>query len=77
MSIPTSHGSGFALSPDLLREVMELDLAPGRHDRVLSNSTMAADPINQLADMANDNNTWVHMDAMVGVPVVVPSLGTT
>lgn len=70
-SIPTSRDSDFALSPELLRKVVEADVESGLVPLYLcltvgTTSTTAVDPLEPLARVANDYNMWVHVDAAYG-----------
>ncbi|KAJ4729920.1 Tyrosine decarboxylase [Melia azedarach] len=67
-SIPTTIDTDFSLSPILLREVVEADVAAGLIPLYLcatmgTTSTAAVDPIEPLAEVANEHGIWVHVDA--------------
>ncbi|KAJ8568829.1 hypothetical protein K7X08_032460 [Anisodus acutangulus] len=70
-AIPTYIESDFALSPLVLRRVIEDDVAAGLVPLFLcatigTTSTTAIDPISQLAEAANEFDIWLHVDAAYG-----------
>nr|SBR20015.1 BCAA decarboxylase [Echinacea purpurea] len=70
-SIPARLEDEFALSPDTLRKFIEADVEAGLIPLFLcltvgTTSTTAVDNINDLADLANKYNIWVHVDAAYG-----------
>ncbi|KAL3754563.1 hypothetical protein ACJRO7_001758 [Eucalyptus globulus] len=70
-SIPTSFHTHFALSHVLLRKVVEADVAAGLVPLYVcatagTTSTAAVDPIEQIADVANEYGMWLHVDAAYG-----------
>ncbi|XP_060189824.1 tryptophan decarboxylase TDC1-like [Lycium barbarum] len=70
-AIPTFIESDFALSPVVLRRVIEADVAAGLVPLFLcatvgTTSTTAVDPISQLAEVANEFGIWLHVDAAYG-----------
>lgn len=70
-SVPTSIESDFALSPAVLRGVLEADLAAGLVPLFIcatvgTTSTTAVDPLSQLAKLAEEFNIWLHVDAAYG-----------
>ncbi|XP_027172752.1 tryptophan decarboxylase TDC2-like [Coffea eugenioides] len=69
--IPASADSNFALSPVVLRGVIEADVASGLVPLFLcasvgTTSTTAVDPVSQLAEVANEHEVWIHVDAAYG-----------
>ncbi|CAI9090370.1 OLC1v1025133C1 [Oldenlandia corymbosa var. corymbosa] len=69
--IPTTSDDDFAMSPTLLRKVMEADVASGLVPLFIcatvgTTSTTAVDPIGQLADVAEGTGAWLHVDAAYG-----------
>ncbi|XP_059450479.1 tryptophan decarboxylase TDC2-like [Corylus avellana] len=70
-SIPTNIDTDFALSPVLLRTVVEADVASGLVPlyvcaTVGTTSTTAVDPLELLADVASEYGMWMHVDAAYG-----------
>ncbi|KAE8075820.1 hypothetical protein FH972_014507 [Carpinus fangiana] len=70
-SIPTDLDTDFALSPVLLRTVVEADVATGLVPlyvcaTVGTTSTTAVDPLEPLADVASEYGMWMHVDAAYG-----------
>ncbi|KAK9266353.1 hypothetical protein L1049_012477 [Liquidambar formosana] len=70
-AIPTTADTGFALSPVLLRRVIEADVAAGLVPLYLcatvgTTSTTAVDALERLTDLAKDYGVWVHVDAAYG-----------
>lgn len=70
-AIPTELGTDFALSPVLLRTVVEADVAAGLVPlyvcaTVGTTSTTAVDPLESLADVASEYGMWMHVDAAYG-----------
>ncbi|KAF3443816.1 hypothetical protein FNV43_RR13506 [Rhamnella rubrinervis] len=70
-SVPTSRETGFSLCPLMLRRVVKADVAGGLIPLYLctnvgTTSTTAVDPLEQLANVANDYGMWVHVDAAYG-----------
>lgn len=69
--LPTSLDTGFALSPVTLRTALAADVASGLVPLYLcatvgTTSTTAIDPIETLADVANNYGIWMHVDAAYG-----------
>lgn len=70
----------FRMSPALLREAINADLAAGKTPCCIvasigSTSTAAIDPVNEIADIADRYNLWLHVDAAYGGPAaVVPEM---
>lgn len=67
--IPIDHK--FRMRPDLLREAIVADLAAGKTPccivaSVGSTSTAAIDPVDEIAQVAEDHNIWLHVDAAYG-----------
>lgn len=67
-SLPTTVDMEFSLSPTLVREAVETDVANGFVPIYLcltvgSTSSNAIDPIDQFSDVANDYGIWLHVDA--------------
>ncbi|KAK1260738.1 Aromatic-L-amino-acid decarboxylase [Acorus gramineus] len=67
-TVPTSADTEFALSPELLKRQMEVDVAAGLVPLYLcatvgTTSSNAVDPVGRLADVARDYGVWVHVDA--------------
>ncbi|PSS05768.1 Aromatic-L-amino-acid decarboxylase [Actinidia chinensis var. chinensis] len=70
-SVPAGSDTCFAMSPVALRKVIDADLAAGLVPLYLcvtvgTTSTTAVDPLEDLADVANDYGVWVHVDAAYG-----------
>ncbi|XP_071736690.1 tryptophan decarboxylase TDC2-like [Rutidosis leptorrhynchoides] len=70
-SIPTSVENDFSLSPRVLKEFIEADVAKGFVPLYVcvtigTTSTTAVDPIKELADVANEFRIWMHVDAAYG-----------
>nr|ART46241.1 tryptophan decarboxylase [Paeonia lactiflora] len=70
-TIPTTVDTHFALSPVLLRMTMEADVSSGYIPLYLcatvgTTSTTSVDPLQSLADVANDYGVWLHVDAAYG-----------
>ncbi|KDP38775.1 hypothetical protein JCGZ_05111 [Jatropha curcas] len=69
--LPTSLDTGFSLSPVTLRTAIEADMLSGLVPLYLcvtvgTTSTTAIDPIEPLAEVANDYGLWMHVDAAYG-----------
>ncbi|KDP38772.1 hypothetical protein JCGZ_05108 [Jatropha curcas] len=69
--LPTSLDTGFSLSPFTLRTAIEADMLSGLVPLYLcvtvgTTSTTAIDPIEPLAEVANDYGLWMHVDAAYG-----------
>ncbi|KAH7532949.1 hypothetical protein FEM48_Zijuj04G0077700 [Ziziphus jujuba var. spinosa] len=67
-SIPTNLHNEFSLCPAVLRNVVEADVAEGLVPLYLcatvgTTSTTAIDPVQPLAEVANDHGMWIHVDA--------------
>uniref|UniRef100_M1D9M3 Tryptophan decarboxylase n=1 Tax=Solanum tuberosum TaxID=4113 RepID=M1D9M3_SOLTU len=65
--VPTSIESDFALSPVVLRGIIEVDVAAGvvpffLYATVGTTSTTTVDPLSQLTEF----NIWLHVDAAYG-----------
>ncbi|KAM7498204.1 hypothetical protein LguiA_022618 [Lonicera macranthoides] len=70
-SIPTKAETNFSLSHVVLRSVINADVEAGLVPlylcaTVATTSTTAVDPIPPLADVANQYNLWLHVDAAYG-----------
>ncbi|KAI3812783.1 hypothetical protein L1987_17495 [Smallanthus sonchifolius] len=70
-AIPTRVEDEFSLSPSILRKVIQADVEQGLVPLYLcvtigTTSTTAVDPIKDLAEVANKNNMWVHIDGAYG-----------
>ncbi|GFZ05595.1 hypothetical protein Acr_17g0011670 [Actinidia rufa] len=70
-SVPAGSDTCFAMSPVALRKVIDADVAAGLVPLYLcvtvgTTSTTAVDPLEDLADVANDYGVWVHVDAAYG-----------
>lgn len=70
-SITTNLDTDFALSPVLVRSVVEADVVAGLVPFYLcatvgTTSTTAIDPLEQIADVATDYGLWMHVDAAYG-----------
>nr|AXK92562.1 tryptophan decarboxylase [Gelsemium sempervirens] len=66
--IPTTAETNFSISPSVLRGIVEADLAAGLVPLFLcatvgTTSTTAIDPVNELAEIANEYKMWIHVDA--------------
>nr|AEQ01059.1 tryptophan decarboxylase [Mitragyna speciosa] len=66
--IPTTADDNFSMSPDALRKQIEADVEDGLVPLFIcatvgTTSTTAIDPVSELADVANDFNVWIHVDA--------------
>ncbi|EEF31699.1 tryptophan decarboxylase TDC1 [Ricinus communis] len=69
--LPTSLDTAFSLSPSTLRKAIQDDVASGLVPLYLcvtvgTTSTTAIDPVGQLADVANEYDMWIHIDAAYG-----------
>ena len=67
-AIKTCKSTSFALSPDLLRAQICVDIEAGLVPLFLcvivgTTSTTAVDPLGSLCDVAKDYGMWVHVDA--------------
>ena len=70
----------FRLDPDALRDAIQADRADGRRPFcVIANAgttnTGAVDPLPALADLADDEELWLHVDGAYGAPTVVCERG--
>ncbi|KAK6785095.1 hypothetical protein RDI58_018550 [Solanum bulbocastanum] len=70
-AVPTSIERDFALSPVVLRGIIEADVAAGLVPPFLcatvgTTSTTAVDPLSQLGQLAEEFDIWFHMDAAYG-----------
>jgi len=70
----------FRMRPDALREAVKSDLAAGKKPicivpTVGTTSTSSIDPVNAIADIAEEHGIWLHVDAAYsGAAAVVPEL---
>jgi aromatic-L-amino-acid/L-tryptophan decarboxylase len=70
----------FALRPDLLAAAIEDDLAAGRLPFLIlatvgTTSSLAIDPVPEIAELCRRHQIWLHVDAaMAGSAAVVPEL---
>jgi aromatic-L-amino-acid/L-tryptophan decarboxylase len=70
----------FRMRPELLRKVIEDDLATGKRPccivaSVGSTSTSAIEPVSEIAGIAEQYGIWLHVDAAYGGPAaVVPEM---
>ncbi|XP_049413741.1 tryptophan decarboxylase TDC1-like isoform X2 [Solanum stenotomum] len=70
-AVQTSIESDFALSPVVLRGIIEADVAAGLVPLFLcatvgTTSTTAVDPLSQLGQLAEEFDIWFHVDAAYG-----------
>lgn len=76
--IPTDDA--FQLRPDALREAIRADRAAGRRPIAIvatagTTSTTSVDPIAAVAEIASDEELWLHVDAAyAGAVAIVPEL---
>ncbi|XP_010277895.1 PREDICTED: aromatic-L-amino-acid decarboxylase-like [Nelumbo nucifera] len=77
-AIATTADAAFALSPSLVREAIEADVAAGLVPIYLcatvgTTSTTAVDPLTALAEVANSFDVWLHVDgAYAGSACICP-----
>nr|AEY82396.1 tryptophan decarboxylase [Tabernaemontana elegans] len=66
--VPTTAETDFSIAPEVLRKMVEADVAAGLTPLFLcatlgTTSTTATDPVNALAEIANEFDIWIHVDA--------------
>nr|P17770.1 RecName: Full=Aromatic-L-amino-acid decarboxylase; Short=AADC; AltName: Full=DOPA decarboxylase; AltName: Full=Tryptophan decarboxylase; Short=CrTDC [Catharanthus roseus]AAA33109.1 tryptophan decarboxylase (EC 4.1.1.28) [Catharanthus roseus]CAA47898.1 tryptophan decarboxylase [Catharanthus roseus] len=66
--IPTTVETDFGISPQVLRKMVEDDVAAGYVPLFLcatlgTTSTTATDPVDSLSEIANEFGIWIHVDA--------------
>lgn len=70
--------AAFAVRVDLMRKAIEADIAAGKKPSAIvattgTTATTALDPINELADLAQEFGIWLHVDAaMAGSAMILP-----
>lgn len=70
----------FRMRPDKLREALQVDVAAGKRPccivaSVGSTSTSAIEPVRQIADLAEEFDAWLHVDAAYGgAAAVLPEM---
>lgn len=76
--VPT--GADYAMLPDALQQAMEKDVSDGYTPACVvatlgTTSSMAMDPVGQLAGICRKFNAWLHVDAaFAGTAAIVPEL---